>query len=90
MNWSSPSTIAYICIFQARINAHLHSRPVTKLACCCSAVLLGEPGVGKTAIINGLAQRLAAGDVPDGLKEARLIALELGLLMAGEGGRCLV
>jgi hypothetical protein len=47
-------------------------------------VLLGEPGVGKTAIVQGLAQRLTEGDVPDGLQSCRLIALELGLLMAGE------
>uniref|UniRef100_A0A383VLZ4 Clp R domain-containing protein n=1 Tax=Tetradesmus obliquus TaxID=3088 RepID=A0A383VLZ4_TETOB len=48
-----------------------------------SVVLLGEPGVGKSSIIHGLAQRLAVGDVPDSLKEARLLGLELGLLMAG-------
>ncbi|KAF8056728.1 clpB2 [Scenedesmus sp. PABB004] len=48
-----------------------------------SAVLLGEPGVGKTAIVQGLAQRLAEGDVPEVLRGARLYALELGLLMAG-------
>lgn len=46
-------------------------------------MLLGEPGVGKTAIIHGLAQRLAAGDVPEGLVGASLISLELGLLTAG-------
>eukprot|EP00775_Hariotina_reticulata_P013619 gene13619-13745_t len=49
-----------------------------------SVVLLGEPGVGKTAIVQGLAQRLTEGDVPDGLRGCRLIALELGLLMAGK------
>lgn len=49
----------------------------------CSAVLIGEPGVGKTSIIHGLAQRLVAGDVPDSIRGAKLIGLELGLLMAG-------
>lgn len=49
----------------------------------CSAVLIGEPGVGKTSIIHGLSQRLVAGDVPESIRGARLIALELGLLMAG-------
>src|SRR3977135_4094695 len=46
-------------------------------------VLIGEPGVGKTAIAEGLAQRISAGDVPEGLKEKRLIALDLGALVAG-------
>ena len=46
-------------------------------------VLIGEPGVGKTAIAEGLAQRVAAGDVPEGLKGKRVIALDLGALVAG-------
>jgi ATP-dependent Clp protease ATP-binding subunit ClpB len=46
-------------------------------------VLIGEPGVGKTAIVEGIAQRVAAGDVPEGLKEKRLIALDLGSMVAG-------
>jgi len=46
-------------------------------------ILIGEPGVGKTAIINGLAQRIVAGDVPSTLKGKRLIALDLGALVAG-------
>lgn len=49
----------------------------------CSVVIIGEPGVGKTAIVQGLAQRLSVGDVPDTLRDTRLISLELGLLMAG-------
>ncbi len=46
-------------------------------------VLIGEPGVGKTAIAEGLAQRIASGDVPEGLKGKRVIALDLGALVAG-------
>jgi ATP-dependent Clp protease ATP-binding subunit ClpB len=46
-------------------------------------VLIGEPGVGKTAIIEGLAIRVANGDVPDNLKNSRVIALDLGALVAG-------
>ncbi|HEV8642103.1 MAG TPA: ATP-dependent chaperone ClpB [Methylomirabilota bacterium] len=46
-------------------------------------VLIGEPGVGKTAIVEGLAQRIAAGDVPEGLKGKRLIALDIGGMVAG-------
>ena len=46
-------------------------------------VLIGEPGVGKTAIVEGLARRIIAGDVPDSLKEKRIVALDLGALIAG-------
>jgi len=46
-------------------------------------VLIGDPGVGKTAIAEGLAQRIAAGDVPEGLKNKRVVALDLGALVAG-------
>jgi ATP-dependent Clp protease ATP-binding subunit ClpB len=46
-------------------------------------VLIGEPGVGKTAIVEGLAQRIVAGDVPEGLKDRRVWALDIGLLLAG-------
>jgi len=46
-------------------------------------VLIGEPGVGKTAIVEGLALRIAHGDVPDSLKDKRLMALDLGALVAG-------
>src|SRR5216110_2296508 len=46
-------------------------------------VLIGEPGVGKTAIVEGLAQRIVKGDVPEGLKQKRIIALDMGALVAG-------
>jgi ATP-dependent Clp protease ATP-binding subunit ClpB len=46
-------------------------------------VLIGEPGVGKTAIVEGLAQRVVRGDVPAGLKDKRIVALDLGALVAG-------
>jgi ATP-dependent Clp protease ATP-binding subunit ClpB len=46
-------------------------------------VLIGEPGVGKTAIVEGLAQRVVAGDVPEGLKDRRVWALDIGALLAG-------
>jgi ATP-dependent Clp protease ATP-binding subunit ClpB len=46
-------------------------------------VLIGEPGVGKTAIVEGLARRIADGDVPEGLKDKRLVALDIGSMLAG-------
>ncbi|HET6283202.1 MAG TPA: AAA family ATPase [Polyangia bacterium] len=48
-----------------------------------SPIVVGEPGVGKTAVVEGLAQRMAAGDVPSGLKNKKLFALDLGALIAG-------
>ena len=46
-------------------------------------VLIGEPGVGKTAIVEGLAHRIVRGDVPDGLKDKQIFALDMGALVAG-------
>jgi ATP-dependent Clp protease ATP-binding subunit ClpB len=50
-------------------------------------VLIGEPGTGKTAIVEGLAQRIADGDVPEGLKDKRLVALDLAAMVAGASYR---
>ncbi|MDQ8189909.1 ATP-dependent chaperone ClpB [Roseibacillus persicicus] len=46
-------------------------------------VLIGEPGVGKTAIVEGLARRIVSGDVPDGMKNKRVVSLDLGSMLAG-------
>ena len=46
-------------------------------------VLIGEPGVGKTAVVEGLVQRIVKGDVPSNLADVRLIALDMGALVAG-------
>ncbi len=46
-------------------------------------VLIGDPGVGKTAIVEGIAQRIVRGDVPDNLKDKRIVALDMGALIAG-------
>jgi DNA replication protein DnaC len=46
-------------------------------------VLIGEPGVGKTAIVEGLAQRIVRGDVPETLRNTRLVSLDMGALVAG-------
>ncbi|MBR5738769.1 MAG: AAA family ATPase, partial [Lachnospiraceae bacterium] len=50
-------------------------------------VLIGEPGVGKTAVVEGLAQRIARGDVPESLKEKKLFSLDMGALVAGASYR---
>ena len=48
-----------------------------------SPVLIGEPGVGKTAVVEGLAERIVRGDVPEGLKDKKIFALDMGALVAG-------
>lgn len=50
-------------------------------------VLIGDPGVGKTAVVEGIARRIASGDVPDGLKSKRIVELDMGSLVAGTGFR---
>ena len=50
-------------------------------------VIIGEPGVGKTAIIEGLAQRIISGDVPESLRNDKILALDLGALLAGASYR---
>ena len=50
-------------------------------------VLIGDPGVGKTAVVEGIARRIASGDVPDGLKSKRIVELDMGSLVAGTGYR---
>jgi ATP-dependent Clp protease ATP-binding subunit ClpB len=50
-------------------------------------VLIGEPGVGKTAIVEGLAQRIVAGDVPESLRDKKLVSLDLGAMVAGASYR---
>ena len=50
-------------------------------------VLIGEPGVGKTAVVEGLAQRIVAGDVPDSLKDKDIVSLDLAALVAGDSHR---
>jgi ATP-dependent Clp protease ATP-binding subunit ClpB len=53
------------------------------MCCANNPVLIGDPGVGKTAIVEGLAQRIIRGDVPEGLKDKLIVALDMGALIAG-------
>src|SRR5205809_5500862 len=61
----------------------LHSFP-TRRSSDLNPVLIGEPGVGKTAIVEGLALRIVRGDVPEGLKNRRVVALDMGALIRSE------
>src|SRR5690606_28481857 len=63
---------------EIRLIIHVPQRPTMN-----TPVLIGEPGVGKTAIVEGLAQRIVNGEVPDGLKGKRLLSLDMGALIAG-------
>src|SRR5206468_5672148 len=71
----SPSTLSpYTTLFRSQVLSRRTKN---------NPVLIGEPGVGKTAIAEGLAQRIVRGDVPETLKDKRVVVLDLGALIAG-------
>ena len=62
---------------------HTHTHTCAHRRTKNNPVLIGEPGVGKTACVEGLAQRIVKGDVPETLRNTRLISLDMGALVAG-------
>ena len=76
----------YVCTLDPVIGRESETERVIEILCRRlknNPILLGDPGVGKTAIVEGLAQKLAAGDVPDALQGKRILAVDLALLVAG-------
>jgi len=66
-----------------QIHTHTYSIQILSRRTKNNPILIGEPGVGKTAIAEGLAQRIISGDVPETLKNRRLMSLDMGALVAG-------
>jgi hypothetical protein len=83
---AAAATLQTPCVFlrpsmPARTDPGAHACRRTKN----NPVLLGESGVGKTAVVEGLCHRIADGDVPDSLRDVVVVSLDIGVMMAGEG-----